>query len=203
MKKVIALLALALIPALASAEEVTVTTTETPVTEEVKKEDTQKKLDPKTDLEFTYYWGDGCSHCAKVNAYFGQNDILKKYNIKKKEVYNDRNNQMEFGAVLEALNVERGGVPFMVILDKTKDTGDKARFSYISGDTPMISMFKDFEKGNSNLSNNSDTLEEETDLGNDIIDDKEKSDNNSAMLLLVLGLIILAGFGGLVFYKGK
>lgn len=195
MKKTLALLALILAPILASADEVKTTKLEELTS-------TEKKLDPKTDFEFTYYWGDWCSHCAKVNAYFGQNDILKKYNIKKKEVYNDRNNSMEFWAVLEALNVESGGVPFMVILDKTKEIWDESRFSYISWDAPVISMFKDFEKGNNDVLTPED---DNSNLGNDISTEKEteNNSNNSAALLLILGLLILTGFGVLIFYKGK
>lgn len=208
MKKVLALLAVLLIPALASAEEVTTETinTETPTIDtETTQENTEEETNPKTDLEFTYYWGDGCSHCAKVNAYFAQNDILKKYNVKKKEIYNDKNNQMEFQAVLNALGVERWGVPFFVIYDKTKEDSDPSRFSYLSGDTPVINMFKDFEKGNTKKAlepKNNDENNGANDLTEQNSNNEDKS-NNAAAMLLILGLVILAGFGGLIFYKGK
>jgi hypothetical protein len=51
MKKTLALLALILAPILASADEVKTTKLEESTS-------TEKKLDPKTDFEFTYYWGD-------------------------------------------------------------------------------------------------------------------------------------------------
>lgn len=213
MRKFLALIALIILPVWVSAEETVESTAEPTTTTKSSTETEQVKEDKIKieNIEFTYYHGDGCSHCAKVNAYYAQNDILKKYNLTKKEVWKVKTNQMEFSQVLNALGVEQGWVPFLLIYDKNK-TKEEGRFSYLSGDTPIISYFKDLEKlredsGIDTFLNeeNANNEEEDTAVATETDSDSktENENNTKAIALLILWGLIVLSFGGLVIYKGK
>lgn len=95
--------------------------------------------------QIIYYYGQGCSHCAKVDEYLTRNDLYQKYAIVKKEVYFDKNNVNEMNAVFDRLNISinRRGVPVIIINNQTVLMGDRdiiANFiKVIEGITPTPS----------------------------------------------------------------
>jgi cytochrome c biogenesis protein CcdA len=81
-----------------------------------------------------YFYGQGCSHCAKVDKFLKENDLYKKYPIKKLEVYNNPGNAAIFNNVFDSQETplsERGVPAIWFPQDKI-----------LVGDIPII---KDFE----------------------------------------------------------
>lgn len=68
-----------------------------------------------------YFYGNGCPHCADVDAYFKSEDIYSKYNIEKREIYSNGQNAILFNQVMDELGVptRQRGVPTILIGDKT------------------------------------------------------------------------------------
>lgn len=67
-----------------------------------------------------FFYGEGCPHCAKEEAFF--ESIESKYptlELKKFEVYYDKDNSSLLKKVGESLGVGVSGVPFLVIGDKS------------------------------------------------------------------------------------
>lgn len=87
---------------------------------------------------YTIYIGQGCPHCANVEAYVSENKLDKIFPITFKEVYYDRANAQEFTAVAEKLGapLNKRGVPFMVYGGQ-----------YWIGDTPIIKVLGDRYEG--------------------------------------------------------
>jgi glutaredoxin len=46
--------------------------------------------------EYIFFYGNGCSHCAKVEKFFDENDIENKYDLEMKEIYFNRDNLKDF-----------------------------------------------------------------------------------------------------------
>jgi glutaredoxin len=85
--------------------------------------------------ELTLFYGDGCPHCALVEAYLKENP--SKFNLKQKEVYYNEANQKELAlrAKYCGLQENKIGVPFLW-------TGSDC----IIGDQPIINYFKQLSK---------------------------------------------------------
>jgi hypothetical protein len=77
-----------------------------------------------------FFYGDTCSHCKKVEAYFQANGIYEKYDITSLEFSNPFNTQLllKFGDAFNDPN--KGGVPAIAFGDK-----------FIVGDQPIIDNF--------------------------------------------------------------
>ncbi len=86
--------------------------------------------------EYILFYGNGCPHCAQVEEYFKNNDVQKKFDIKLKEIYFNRNNLTELQEYLTKLSLDTTqiGVPFLVINNENE-------CSYINGSTPIIDFF--------------------------------------------------------------
>ena len=56
--------------------------------------------------EYVYFYGNGCSHCAKVEKFFEKEDIEKKYNIDMREIYFNRDNVLLFQEYIEKLEID-------------------------------------------------------------------------------------------------
>lgn len=87
--------------------------------------------------KYLYFYGDGCPHCKTVKKYFDDNAITEKFEVEKKEVWENESNGLIFAEYIKTLkiNPQEVGVPFMVIL------GDDGKLSHKSGDTPIIQYF--------------------------------------------------------------
>ncbi len=82
--------------------------------------------------ETIFFWGQGCPHCENVEKFFQENGNLdQKLNIKKLEVFNDKNNQKFFGEKIKECNLNSSGVPVLY---------EKGRC--FQGDTPIIDELK-------------------------------------------------------------
>jgi len=64
-----------------------------------------------------FFWGKGCSHCAKVESYIQQNKLDNIFNIERKEIYFDKKNREDFIKTCQEKNIplEEQGVPMMII----------------------------------------------------------------------------------------
>lgn len=90
-----------------------------------------------------FFYGKGCPHCALVEEFMKQNNVLSKINIVEKEVYYNKKNASELAekARICGINTNEIGVPFLW-------DGKNC----IVGDTPIINFLN--EKLNQNNSNN-------------------------------------------------
>ena len=91
--------------------------------------------------KYTYFYGQGCSHCIKVENYFETTDIDEKNNIEKYEIWFDQKGRSVLEEKLKhlPLSLEEIGTPFLVI--QKWDT-----YSSLMWDTPIINYFKTSEK---------------------------------------------------------
>lgn len=89
--------------------------------------------------EYIYFYGQGCPHCAKVDEYMTSVDWYNKLNIKKNEVYNNKNNSVEMMKYARqlGLNESEVWVPFLVIKDWEK-------YTHLIWDKPIIDHFKTY-----------------------------------------------------------
>lgn len=79
-----------------------------------------------------FFWGEGCSHCETVEAYFKANDDLdKKLGIKKLEVFRNKANKELFDSIIKKCKLSQAGVPTLYKDGKC-----------IQGDVPIIEEIK-------------------------------------------------------------
>ncbi len=83
----------------------------------------------------TFYYGDTCPHCQKVEAYIAENDIEQHVDFVQKEVYNDTENANELRTVAEfcGMDTTRIGVPVLW-------TGEEC----LLGDQDIIAFFGEY-----------------------------------------------------------
>ena len=88
--------------------------------------------------EYIFFYGNGCSHCAKVEKFFDENDIEKKYDLEMKEIYFNRDNLKDFQAYIEKLWIDssKAWVPFLVIDNENE-------CEYVAWDKKIIEFFQE------------------------------------------------------------
>lgn len=88
-------------------------------------------------VKYTYYWGNGCPHCSKVNAYMKWVDAESKIDIDKKEIWRDRENAALFTKDAERLGLDTAKlwVPFMIVNTDGVETT-------LNGSAEIIEHFK-------------------------------------------------------------
>ena len=91
---------------------------------------------PSEEISYNYFYGQWCSHCAKVDKYLTWVDWYEKLGIIKKEIYFDDDNRQEMTDVAESMWLDSWtiGVPFLVIIN------DWIKSS-LSWDQPIIDYF--------------------------------------------------------------
>ena len=94
---------------------------------------------------YDFFYRDWCSHCANVEKYFDDNDILSKYDIKEKDIMLE-NDRLDFNSWIDYFWIKKVWVPTLYIYDENWDYK-----SYIAWDTPIINYFKNIENDNWNL----------------------------------------------------
>lgn len=79
------------------------------------------------------YWGEGCPHCAKVDAFITENNVEQKVRFERKEVYTNRRNAREMGRAAKqcGLPTDNIGIPFLW-------TGTQC----LTGDKDIIAFFQ-------------------------------------------------------------
>lgn len=65
------------------------------------------------DAEYRYFFGVTCPHCQELNRIAESKDLYSKISVEKREVYHNTENQAMFLALIEELDVEGSGVPFV------------------------------------------------------------------------------------------
>jgi uncharacterized protein YxeA len=70
---------------------------------------------PKPAAGITFFFGQECPHCAKVEQWMADNKIEEKVKIDKKEVYHNQSNATELGKAAIACGKDTSslGVPFL------------------------------------------------------------------------------------------
>lgn len=86
------------------------------------------------EKKIIFFYGQGCPHCAKVEAWFQKEGIYDQYPIEAKEIYFNKDNTAEFNATMEKLGVpvNERGVPTIIIGDVR-----------LVGDEPIIEGFRE------------------------------------------------------------
>lgn len=93
------------------------------------------------DSEYFYFYGQGCSHCIKVERYFEQSKVDKKVQISAHEIWYDQEGLKILESLLPQvdLSLEQVGTPFLIIKSAN------GNYSSLMGDTPIIEYFKQIE----------------------------------------------------------
>jgi len=67
--------------------------------------------------EYVFFYGNGCSHCAKTEQFIRENNIDDIFDISFKEIYFNKTNLTELQEYLVKLKLDSSqiGVPFLVI----------------------------------------------------------------------------------------
>lgn len=94
----------------------------------------QTPTSPFPPSSYEYFWGDGCPHCANVQAFFDTWEKKDQVDINKLEVWNSPQNARLMKQRAKDCNISpKGmGVPFLVTPDG----------KCLSGDTDIIDLFK-------------------------------------------------------------
>ena len=76
--------------------------------------------------ELIYFWGDGCPHCANVQAFFDTWEKKDQISLTKLEVWNNRDNASLMAERAKSCNINPSGmgVPFLVTPEGKCLTGD-------------------------------------------------------------------------------
>jgi glutaredoxin len=97
----------------------------------------EKNSSPNQDLKgIVLFYGIGCPHCAKVEAFIKENKIKEKIAFEEKEVYFNKENAKQLIEVAKkcGFNEKEIGVPFL---------WDGENQKCIVGDEPIINFFKE------------------------------------------------------------
>lgn len=94
-----------------------------------------------------FFYGNWCTHCAKVEKYFNDNNTIKKYKITQKEIYFDVNNRNEFINFWEDFWIPQSKlwVPILFVFDDNWSPND-----YKIWVKPIIDYFENIDKNTSN-----------------------------------------------------
>lgn len=87
--------------------------------------------------EYFYFYGQGCSHCAVVEAHLEKTKVDKKLDIQAHEIWRNEESRNLFIELLKNINipVEETGTPFLIIKDSD------GKWYYGMGDQPLIKHF--------------------------------------------------------------
>lgn len=91
-----------------------------------------------TAQEYIFFYGNGCTHCAKVEKFFEENNVIEQYDVVMSEIYFNRDNLKEFSDYIEKLEIDpaKAWVPFLVINNENE-------CDYVAGDKKIISLFQE------------------------------------------------------------
>lgn len=65
------------------------------------------------DAEYLYFFGATCPHCQELNRRLDEAELLPLIPVEKREVYFNNENREMFLALVEEIQPERDGVPFV------------------------------------------------------------------------------------------
>ena len=89
-----------------------------------------------SDLDLIIYWGEGCPHCENVKKFISDNNLDSRLKISLKEVYNNKDNQIELQQTVKKcpqIDTSQGiGVPLSYLpKDNTCYLGDQPIIDYL------------------------------------------------------------------------
>ena len=88
---------------------------------ETKKEEKKETISCQKEINISLFWGDGCPHCEAAIEFL--NSIEKQYGhcfeLSKYEVWKDKENRNLMSDVAKYFGEEVGGVPYIIIGEKT------------------------------------------------------------------------------------
>ena len=58
----------------------------------------------QTTSKIYFFYGTGCPHCAVVEKFFADENLLSRYPVEKKEIYFNRDNTILFNSLMDELN---------------------------------------------------------------------------------------------------
>lgn len=145
----------------------------------------------ETDKQITIYMfrGKGCSHCQDFLSYVA-NTLVSKYGDYFKlvsfETWNDTNNSKLVTKVADFLGDQAGGVPYIVI-------GDKSFLGYAE------SLNSEIENAITSLYNSKDRYDVFEEMGKE-----EKTSNSGNTFAILMGNLIITAVGtGVVLYSNQ
>lgn len=65
------------------------------------------------DAEYLYFFGATCPHCQELNKIAEERDLYSQISIEKREVYSNAENRDIFLALIEEIQPDSDGVPFV------------------------------------------------------------------------------------------
>ena len=65
------------------------------------------------DAEYLYFFGSTCPHCQELNKIAGERDLYSQISIEKREVYNNVENRALFQKLIDEIQPDSDGVPFV------------------------------------------------------------------------------------------
>lgn len=65
------------------------------------------------DAEYLYFFGATCPHCQELNRIAEERDLYSQIPVEKREVYQNQENRDIFLALIEELEPDSDGVPFV------------------------------------------------------------------------------------------
>ena len=88
--------------------------------------------------EYIFFYGNGCTHCAKVEEFFEDTNADEKYEVEYREIYFNRDHLKEFSSYIEKLGIDpnKAWVPFLVINNENE-------CDYVAWDKKIISLFQE------------------------------------------------------------
>jgi glutaredoxin len=75
------------------------------------KQNTTDIINP--NAQYRYFFGATCPHCQELNRIAEEKNLYSQISIEKREVYHNSENQAMFLELIEELDVEGSGVPFV------------------------------------------------------------------------------------------
>lgn len=85
------------------------------------------------DAEYLYFFGATCPHCQELNRMVEEEDLFSKIAVEKREVYFNNTNRDIFLKLVQEIQPERDGVPFVY---------DKVTWQVAVGVEPAFALFK-------------------------------------------------------------
>ncbi|MBQ6687280.1 MAG: thioredoxin family protein [Bacilli bacterium] len=151
----------------------------------------ETKVEPRTKDEVNVYlfWGNGCGYCEAAKEFFAsiEDEYGDKFELVEYEVWYDKNNNELKETVIDYMNDDASGVPYIVI-------GEKTFGGYASDFNEDI--IKAIEE------------EYESDERFDVIEkiesgDIEPSKNYDTLIVIGIFVVVIGGFGALIFFSRK
>ncbi len=183
--------------------------------EDISTKNLSKYTSDDNPVNIYLFRGSGCSHCHEFLEY-ASSDLIKKYGSKIKftifEVWNDSNNSELMNNLAAFLGKEGGGVPFIIIGDKTfegyassMDSDIEEAINSLHESSERYDVMEKYDGTKAETTNDDSNSDDTT--ANDTSDDEENeeklSENNLAGWSIVITAIASCGIVLYVNNKNK